>query len=508
MTYNLRKRKPRPPPPADSSDEDINLSEEDEDYDPDKPEYEESETGGSRVGDDEEVEDEDEEEQIDFSELGRRYRMGTSAPSFLLLCPPSPKRSRNDEDADNNYRLPRNNHYSKEEKDYLKKLGALDRKRLVDMETSVGNPITKELIPLRFRILSSPMEDGVKRIVLAKLEQFSDMSNDNGEYFKLKNWLDNVAQLPFHKFHQIPVSKESPTEEIVGFMNNTKRILDETVYGHTDAKQQILRILAQWISNPTAHGHCIGIHGPMGIGKTSLIKEGLSKALGIPFGFIALGGATDSSFLDGHSYTYEGSTYGKIAEILIRTQCSNPILFFDELDKVSSTKKGEEIFGVLTHLTDMSQNEKFSDKYFGEIDLNLSRSLIVFSYNDENMINPILKDRLITIKVNGYKKNEKIVIAKDYLLPTIFRNFGMDPQVVQFTDEIIGQIIDTVAEEEGVRNLKRGLECVISWVNMYRYMPMENKPLPVPFVVDHEFIIHHLTKKEDNFHQIRNSMYI
>ena len=103
---------------------------------------------------------------------------------------------------------------------------------------------------------------------------------------------------------------------------------------------------------------------PWELVKTTLVKKGISKILNRPFEFIALGGATDSSFLEGHSYTYEGSTWGHIVEILLRSKCMNPVIYFDELDKVSDTPKGEEIIGILTHLTDTAQNTQFHDKYF------------------------------------------------------------------------------------------------------------------------------------------------
>ena len=114
----------------------------------------------------------------------------------------------------------------------------------------------------------------------------------------------------------------------------------------------------------------------MGTGKTTLVKDGISKILNRPFALIALGGATDSSCLEGHGYTYEGSTWGKIVDILIQTRCSNPIIYFDELDKISDTPRGEEIIGILTHLIDATQNNNFHDKYFSEIDFDLSKALI------------------------------------------------------------------------------------------------------------------------------------
>jgi hypothetical protein len=151
--------------------------------------------------------------------------------------------------------------------------------------------------------------------------------------------------------------------------------------------------------------------------NTSLVKEGISKILNREFAFVPLGGATDSSYLEGHSYTYEGSTWGKIVDILIHSKSMNPIIYFDELDKISETPKGEEIIGILTHLTDTTQNSQFHDKYFAEIDFDLSKCLFIFSYNDPLKVNPILLDRMYKIKTSGYQVKDKIVIAQQYLIP-------------------------------------------------------------------------------------------
>ena len=483
MAYQLRTRiVPRrlfedPPEDDPTTEED----EDDSDYDPDMSE--------------EDDDNESDNEEIDFAALGRNYR--SSKPIVLIPM-------YGDHIDDNDLVIPNKSNpkiiYNKEEKEYLKKLDTNEQKNLMDIETRMTQIINKDSTPLRFKILTSSLEDTSKFIILNKLEQFQKMNEHHGEYFKLRNWLNNVCQLPIQKYCTLPVNDKSDIPSICNFMNRTKTILDETVYGHNDAKNQVLRIIAQWISNPKANGHCIGIVGPPGIGKTSFVKDGISKALSLPFGFVALGGASDGSFLDGHSFTYEGSTYGKIAEMLIRTQCMNPILFFDELDKISSTKKGEELFGILTHLTDTSQNEKFNDRYFGEIDLDLSRALIVFSYNDETMINPILKDRLITIHVKGYQKDEKYIIANDYLIPRVIQNYGFESNQIEFPKEMIYQIMEMVPQEEGVRNLKRGIECIVSWINMYRYLP-NDASIKFPFVVTSDFIQKHIQYNKQDLPQ-------
>jgi ATP-dependent Lon protease, bacterial type len=219
-------------------------------------------------------------------------------------------------------------------------------------------------------------------------------------------------RLPFNKIQKFPININDGYNSCSEYMKSAVVTLDSAVYGLNDAKMQIMQLFGQWITNPDAIGSAIAIKGPMGTGKTTLVKEGISKILNRPFALIALGGATDASVLEGHGYTYEGSVCGKIVDILMQTQCSNPIIYFDELDKVSDTPKGEEIIGILTHLIDTTQNTQFHDKYFSEIDFDLSKALFIFSYNDESKINPILRDRMYRITTKGYSKKIRMLLQK------------------------------------------------------------------------------------------------
>ena len=240
--------------------------------------------------------------------------------------------------------------------------------------------------------------------------------------------------------------------------------------------------------------------------NTSLVKEGISKILNREFAFIPLGGATDSSYLEGHSYTYEGSTWGKIVDILIRSKSMNPVIYFDELDKISETPKGEEIIGILTHLTDTTQNSQFHDKYFAEIDFDLSKCLFIFSYNDPLKVNPILLDRMYKIKTTGYKVKDKIVIAKQYLIPKIRYEVNFKEGDIIIPDATLNYIIDNYTEkEDGVRNLKRCIEIVYKKLNLYRLVKPgttlfeKDNTLIVefPFTVTND-IVNNLIKKDES----------
>ena len=359
---------------------------------------------------------------------------------------------------------------------YFKKYLTHEQQAEVLKELSELNKIMLVDKPYRLTLLESKIPQQYKAVALKRIQNLRYMDTSSGEYFKVKNWVDTFMTIPFGVHKTLPITMEVGVEQCHTFMEVAKDVLDSAVYGLNDAKMQIMQMVGQWISNPSALGSAIAIKGPPGTGKTTLVKEGISKILGRDFAFIALGGATDSSFLEGHSYTYEGSTWGKIVEILIRCKSMNPVIFFDELDKLSETPKGEEITGILTHLTDTSQNSQFHDKYFSEIPFDLSKCLFIFSYNDESKVNPILLDRMYRIHTNGYAKKDKTHIAQKYLIPKIQSEVAFKPEQIIIPDETIEYIVEHhTNKEDGVRNLKRCLEIVFTKLNLYRLMKPGSK---------------------------------
>jgi ATP-dependent Lon protease len=253
--------------------------------------------------------------------------------------------------------------------------------------------------------------------------------------------------------------------------------------------------------------------------NTSLVKEGISKILGREFTFIALGGASDSSFLEGHSYTYEGSSWGKIIQILIDSKCMNPVIYFDELDKISDTPKGQEIVGILTHLTDTSQNSEFHDKYFFEMEFDLSKCLFIFSYNNEELVNPILKDRMYRIQTKGYNSKDKVIIAKKYLLPKIRAQVNFNETDIIIPDDVIEYIINKQSltkAEDGVRNLKRCLEIIYTKLNLFRLITPENQifkkhidiDVTFPFTVSRKHVDILIKPEENDLPKSLLTMYI
>lgn len=355
------------------------------------------------------------------------------------------------------------------ELDYFSKLDTDNKKYILSQINSIQKYDDND-IPLKFKILSSDMDTNTKSIAISQLNKCDIMDTTSGEYNKTKQWINGLIQIPFNKFCSLPVSDSDSISDKKNFLMDTNKILNDAIYGHTSAKNHILQVMSKWIKNPQSGGNILAIQGPMGNGKTTLVKKGIAKAIDRPFHFIALGGASDSSSFDGHHYTYEGSKYGRIVEILIQSKCMNPIFYFDELDKISDTQKGDEITHLLTHLTDTSQNDKFHDNYFSGIDIDLSKALFIFSFNDEHKIDRILKDRMHVIRTKGFKTDDKLNIVNDYLLPELLETYNYNDNII-FHDDIIKNIIENFTDnEQGVRNLKRCLETIISKVNMYELL--------------------------------------
>jgi ATP-dependent Lon protease len=273
-------------------------------------------------------------------------------------------------------------------------------------------------------------------------------------------------------------------------MNVITDILDDSIHGHSYAKNQILKIIGQWM-NGEQNGYCFGFEGSPGVGKTSLAKKGLANCLkdenGVsrPFAFIALGGSCNGSTLEGHGYTYVNSTWGRIVDILMETKCMNPIIYVDELDKVSKTENGKEIIGILTHLIDTTQNDGFQDKYFTGINIDLSKALFIFSYNDPEQIDRILLDRIHRIHFENLSLDEKLVIVNKYILPEINKKMGFQ-DIISINENLIEYIVMSYTLEPGVRKLKEILFDLYGEINIeiLKCKDIENFITPIVLTED------------------------
>jgi ATP-dependent Lon protease len=353
---------------------------------------------------------------------------------------------------------------------------------------------------LKILILDLPAE--IKGMILAKYTSLQSLDTSSNEYFKLRAWLEKVVSIPFGTYKEIPARLEDGQERCSDFMKQAKKCLDEAVYGQEDAKLQIMQFIGTKIANPRGRGLSLLFVGPPGVGKTSLIKNGIAKALGWPFQFISLGGDSDASTYTGHQLVYESSHCGKIVNSLVASKSMSTVLMFDEIDKISQTPKGEEVMNLLIHLTDPVQNGDFEDKYLSGIPIDLSRVMFVFSANDIHKIDRILLDRMIVVKLDGYDQKQKAVIAEQYLLPEALKEVNLMEKIA-ISKEILQLIIQEFAgDEKGVRELKRCIDQVVQKINMLRLynspdLPFYIKEFALPFIVKKDHVRLFLKKKEE-----------
>ena len=408
---------------------------------------------------DEEDEDEEDEEE-DLPKGGfLGYLMNKYVPSHRIKS----KKSKKGEDEPESPALDLND----DEQEYYEELPRSKQKKLNKQMKQLATLVKDGDVPYKFRVLELPIADSLKASVIKKLDTLARMEDEGGENHKLRTWVDGFLRIPFGVHVPLPVKLDDGQKPCADFLSQTRKTLDGAVYGMQGAKTQIMQILAQWISNPQSVGNVIALRGPMGVGKTSFARHGVAKVLGRPFEFFSLGGASDSANFVGHSFTYEGSTWGRIADSLMTARCMNPVMYFDELDKVSTTPHGEEIVSMLIHMTDRSQNSQFHDRYFAGVEFDLSQCLFVFSYNDESKIHPVLRDRMQVIQCSGYSAEEKKIILTQYVWPQILDRIKLADLTI--TEEAIRFLINEYSkEEEGVRTLMRAVETLVTRINLLR----------------------------------------
>ena len=384
--------------------------------------------------------------------------------------------------------------------DQFKALAEDKQNQMIEALERKVNPKTQEQ-PLMFRILTLNIPPDIQTLILNKYNSLQSLDPSSGEYFKLRSWLEKLTSVPLGIYKDLPVRLDEGTEKCGLFMEKARRCMTDAIYGQDEAKIQILQFIASKIANPNARGLSLLLVGPPGIGKTSLIKNGIAKALDWPFQFISLGGDSDATTYTGHQFVYEGSHSGKIVNSLVAAKSMSMVLMFDELDKISGTPKGEEVQNMLIHLTDPVQNGDFEDKYLANVPIDLSKVMFVFSGNDINKIDKILLDRMVVVRLAGYNKKEKQAIAEQYLLPAALKEVNLTEKVA-ISSEVIAHVLDQYAgEETGVRELKRCIETIVQKINMLRIfnskdLPFHIKDFQLPFVVKKDHIDLFLKKKE------------
>jgi len=310
-----------------------------------------------------------------------------------------------------------------------------------------NNPVEGEVERLAEKAASKKWSQYAKETFEKELTKFEKMNPMGGEFSVQLNYLDVLTDLPWDEC--------SPDNlDLI----RAKEVLDEDHFGLEEVKERILEYLSVIKLKGDLKSPIICLHGPPGVGKTSLGKS-IARALDRKFGRISLGGLHDEAEIRGHRRTYIGAMPGRIIQAINRCKTSNPVIILDEIDKVGADFKGDPSSALLEVL-DPEQNSTFRDNYL-DMDYDLSRVMFITTANRVDTIHPALRDRMEMINLTGYITQEKLEIAKRHLIPIALATHGMKPNQLIFEDSAIETIIEEYTRESGVRSLDKQIAKII-----------------------------------------------
>jgi ATP-dependent Lon protease len=326
---------------------------------------------------------------------------------------------------------------------------AVLRERLRQIQKELGDTDTSstELEELKQAIKDAGMPAEVAEQAERELKRLARMPDSSAEYSMTRTYLDWLVAMPWSKVDPETVDIEQ-----------ARTILDQDHYGLEKVKRRILEFLAVRKLNPEGRSPILCFVGPPGVGKTSL-GQSIAKAIGLKFGRVSLGGVHDEAEIRGHRRTYIGSLPGNIAQAMRKAGRRNPVLMLDEVDKLSASHQGDP-FSALLEVLDPEQNNTFRDNYLA-VPFDLSKVLFIGTANVLDSIPPPLRDRMEIIELTGYTEEEKLQIAKRYLLTRQLTANGLNGAKVEVSEEALRRVIVDYTREAGVRSLERQIGALL-----------------------------------------------
>jgi ATP-dependent Lon protease len=326
---------------------------------------------------------------------------------------------------------------------------AVLRERLRQIQKELGDTEGSgaELEELKKAIAEAGMSEEAQEQALRELARLERMPDGAAEYSMTRNYLDWLIAMPWSK---------DDAEQLD--IERARAILDEDHYGLDKVKRRILEFLAVRKLNPEGRSPILCFVGPPGVGKTSL-GQSIAKAMGLEFRRVSLGGVHDEAEIRGHRRTYIGSLPGNIAQAMRKAGKRNPVLMLDEVDKLSASHQGDP-FSALLEVLDPEQNNSFRDNYLG-VPFDLSKVLFIGTANVLDAIPGPLRDRMEVIELTGYTEEEKLQIARRYLLKRQLQANGLTAENVQISEEALRKVIVDYTREAGVRSLERQIGALL-----------------------------------------------
>ncbi|KAK9751852.1 Lon protease (S16) C-terminal proteolytic domain [Popillia japonica] len=299
----------------------------------------------------------------------------------------------------------------------------------------------------RERIKEKILPQAVSSVIEEELNKLSFLESHSSEFNVTRNYLDWLTSLPWGVQSAENLNLQRATE-----------ILDEDHYGMEDIKRRILEFIAVSQLKGSTQGKILCFYGPPGVGKTSIARS-IARALNREYFRFSVGGMTDVAEIKGHRRTYVGAMPGKVIQCLKKTKTENPLVLIDEVDKIGKGYTGDPSSALL-ELLDPEQNANFLDHYL-DVPVDLSKILFICTANVIETIPEPLRDRMEMIDMSGYVAEEKMAIAKQYLLPQAMKNSGLKSENIKLDDNTLQVLIKSYCRESGVRNLQKQIEKVI-----------------------------------------------